>query len=308
MSLNCVPNQTVESAEGLDLVRLSTYGPKEREADVVLLSPHTGNSRKLLEKLNGSFDDSPAVVDEYLRIDADFGADALACGLAREIALISGDLRVDVVEVLYERGIVDANRVSKVARRNVLGYGHISRHNDFLRQIHDKTLEIVDKALAQVDRTKGLFLDVHSMAPYSPDGLVGEHPGLLKAYNFAYGRSRRGSRRYLDLVTSIPGEGTIANPILFENVQSALDNAGMDFRLNNPYPRPGYPAGNIRSMSYMLAHPGLALDFPKDQLSKGVAEDDGWDIANLEVDGNKVENIVRILAGAVIQSLKGIRA
>lgn len=308
MSLNCVPNQTVESMEGLDLVRLSTYGPKEREADVVLLSPHTGNSRKLLEKLDGAFDDSLSVVDEYLRIDADFGADALACGLAREIAMISGDLRVDVVEVLYERGIVDANRVSKVARRNVLDYGHISRHQDFLRQIHDKTLGIVDKVLAQVDRTKGLFLDVHSMAPYSPKGLVGEHPGVLKAYNFAYGRSQRGNRRYIDLVTSIPGEGTIANPILFKNVQNALNNAGMDFRLNNPYPNPGYPAGNIKSMSYMLAHPGLALDFPKDMLSVGTAEDDKWDISDLKFDGNKAENIAKILANAAIQSLRVIRS
>lgn len=308
MSLNCVPDQTVESIEGLDLVRLSTYGPNDREADVVLLSPHSGNSRKLLERLDGAFDDSPAVVDEYLRIDADFGADALACGIAREIAVISGDLRVDVVEVLYERGIVDPNRVSKVARRNVLDYGHLSRHQDFLRQMHYRTLEIVDKVLAQVGRTQGLFLDVHSMAPYSPEGLVGEHPGLLKAYNFSYGRSRRGNRRYLDLVTSIPRDGIIANPILFERVQSALSNAGMDFRLNNPYPKPGYPAINIMSTAYMLRYPGLALDFPKDMLSEGKAEDEGWDIADLKFDGSKVENIAKILADALIQSLRGVRS
>jgi|GEM_PF-2192724 len=308
MALNLLPRYTVESFEGLDLVKHSTYGAVDKVADVVLLCPHAGNSRQLVRKLDGAFEDDSDVVEEYLGTDVDYGSDALVHAIARDITAVSGDLRTDVVEVMYERGIVDPNRVPKEARRNVLSYSQISKHADFLGRMHDRTLEIVDRVLAQIDKSKGLFLDVHSMAPYSPKDVMGEHPGRLKAYNFAYGRSHRGARRYIDLITAIPGEGTIANPILFGNVQSALNDASMDFRQNNPYPKPGYPAKNVMGFNYMLDRPGLALDFPKDNLSVGEAENDHWNIANLEVDGNKVERIAEVLAKAVLSSLQKIRA
>lgn len=307
MTLNV--RQSVESSEGIDLVRCTSYGPENKKADVVLLSPHGGNSRQLVRSLNGSFDDSPDVLNEYLNIDADFGADALAHATAQEIAMVSGDLRVDVVQVLYERGIIDPNRVTEVSVRNILDYSKTRVHGDFLRRIHIGTLQIIEKVLAQIDETKGLFLDIHSMSPYTPVNLMGEQPGRLRAYNFPYlSRSQRKDRRYLDLITDIPGEGLVANPFVLGNVQSALWDAGQDFRRNNPYPKPGYPARNIMGTRYMEKHVGLALDFPKDMLSVGTAEDDGWDISNLELDGNKTENIAKILAGAAIQSLRVIRS
>ena len=309
MSFNLNVRQSVESSQGIDLVKNTSYGPENKKADVVLLSPHSGNSRQLVERLSGAFADKPDVLDDYLTIDADFGADDLAHAIAQEIAVVGGDLRVDVAQVLYERGIVDPNRVPSVAVRNVLDYGHGGLNKDFLRSIHSRTLEIVEKILGQIDETKGIFLDIHSMAPYSPVNLIGEQPGRLGAYSYPYrNRSQRGGRRFLDLITDIPGQGVIANPIILANVQDSLTSAGQSFRRNNPYPKPGYPAQNIMGTRYMVKHAGLALDYPKDSLTKGVAEDDGWDIANLEVDGNKVEHVAKILAGAVIQSLKGIRA
>lgn len=299
----------MESSEGIDLVQCTSYGPENKKADVVLLSPHGGNSRQLVKSLDGAFDDSPDVLDEYLNIDADFGADALAHAIAQEIAMVSGDLRVDVVQVLYERGIIDPNRVMEVSVRNILDYSKVRVHSDFLRRIHTGTLQIIERILAQIDDTKGLFLDIHSMSPYTPINLIGEQPGRLKAYNFPYrSRSQYKDRRYLDLITDIPGEGLIANPIVLGNVQSALSDAGQNFRRNNPYPKPGYPARNIMGTKYMVEHVGLALDYPKDHLSKGVAEEDGWDIAQLELDENKVEHMARILAQAAIQSLLVIRA
>lgn len=302
-------NHLVESSEGIDLVRHSSYGPRDKKADVVLVSPHGGNSRQLVRRLDGAFSDTPEVMEEYLNIDADFGADALSHAIAQEIAGVSGDLRVEVVQILYERGIIDPNRVPAVAIRNVLDYGRVGENKDFLRRIHGVTLDIVDKILRQIAVTKGMFLDIHSMAPYSPLNLMGEQPGRLGAYNYPYrSRSQRGGRRFLDLITDIPGQGLIANPIILENVQSALSDNGQNFRRNNPYPKPGYPAGNIMGIRYMTKFAGLCVDFPKDQLSMGVAEDDGWDIANLEVDGNKVEHVAKILAKAAIQSLREIRS
>lgn len=311
MSFNNGPRQIVESMGEIDLVKISSYGPQKENPDVVLLSPHGGSSRQLVRKLNGSFDDDPTTLEAYLRIDADTGANELAHGVAQEIVAISGDLRVDVVQVLFERGLVDPNRVVGFANRNVLSYGQIGAHGSLLRQVHAEAISVIDQSLAGIGKKGekgGIFFDIHSMASHTPKHLEGEQPGHLKAYNFAYGsRSQRGARRFFDLITDIPGEGMIASPIVFRNVANALTDRRVSFRQNNPYPRPGYPARNVRSTWHMVNYSGLALDLPKDSLSKGVAEDAGWDIANLEIDHGKVERMAKILAGAAIQSLREIR-
>ncbi len=175
--------------------------------------------------------------------------------------------------------------------------------------IHLETLRIINKILSQIDENKGLFLDIHSMAPYTPKDLIAEYPGRLKTYNYYYReKSQRGARRHLDLITDIPGRGMIANPIVFRNVYGALTDNGESFRQNNPYPLANFPSMQIVGTKYMIEHAGLTLDYPKDRLTKGEAESENWDIANLEVDDNKVEYMAKIIAGAVIQSLREIRS
>ncbi len=294
--------------EDIDLVKTTSYGAEKDNPDIVLLSPHGGNSRQLVRKLNGSFDDDGDTLETYFRIDADFGANELAHGIAQEIVDIRGDLRVDVVQVLFERGLVDPNRVSGFSNRNVFGYGKFGGSGELLRHVHDAAISIVDKRLSGIGKSNGIFFDLHSMASHTPKDLQSEQPGRLNEYNFAYGsRSQRGARRSLDLITDIPGEGMIASPVVFRNVAMALADDGVGFRRNNPYPRPGYPARNVRSTWHMLTHPGLSLDFPKDLLTEGVAEDDRWDIANLKIDHGKVARTAKILARAAIQSLREIR-
>lgn len=308
MSLNS-HSQLVDSVHGIDAVKTTSYGVRKSRADVVLMAQHAGNSRQLVAKLNGKVVDDPGVFEDFLRIDRDACTSELAHAIAEQIARTAGDLSVRVVEVLYERGLLDPNRTAGFAVRNVLKHEGDTEIMDLMRDLHIKTAEVYNRYLRDVSVSKGLFLDLHSMAPYDPLDLEGEQPGNLVAYNDAYAaRSRRGARRSLDLIVgSLDTKTMIANPCLVENVFRRLEAKDVPMKFNEPYPRPGMDISRIMSARYMMEYPGLALDFPKDFCTIDEAENSSWDIANPEPDHNKIQMYAKILGPAVVESVWDIR-
>jgi hypothetical protein len=297
------------STDGIDSLRVTTYGSLSKKNDVVLLAQHDGKSRQLVPRINGSLLDGSKDYEDYLRIDRDAGTPELAHAIADGIIGTSGDLRVQVVEVLYERGILDPNRIAGLSIRKFLNIGANPELRELLIRLHAQASVVCNSSLLDILETNGLFVDLHSMAPYDPLSLGEEAPGTLADYNSAYSsRSRRGSRRSLDVITDIPGEKRIAHPVLVRNMLARFDAFGVPTKLNDPYPKLGMPARNIMSARYMEAYPGVALDFTKDTLSRLEAEVDGWDIANLETDLNKVEMVAGIVSAAIVESLWEIRS
>lgn len=299
----------VMSMEGMDLLRVTSYGPLEKPADLVLLAQHGGQSRDLGKRLNGSVVDQPGVYEDFLRIDRDAGTPELAHAVANEVVKITGDLRVNVVEVLYERGILDPNRIAGLAIRNFLKLDNNRELSELMMRMHALTAQVCNANLAEILGSNGFFVDVHSMAPYDPLGLGEEEPGTLLSYNDAYSnRAKRGARRSLDLITDIPGERLIAHPVLVKNMLRGFENGNVPTKSNDPYPKKGMPVRNIMSARYMLAFPGVALDLPKDYMSRGEAESISWNIADLQMDFNKVEMLAEIVATAIVRSLLEIRS
>lgn len=303
-----VAKEEVFSTDGIDAMKVTSYGAMSKEADVVLLAQHDGKSRQLVQRLNGVMLHDSQVYEDYLRIDRDAGTPELAHAIAEKVMHLAGDLRVQVVEILYERGILDPNRIAGLSIRKFLHLETNPELRELMIRLHAQTSIVCNTNLADLLGTKGLFVDLHSMAPYDPVNLGEEVPGALHDYNHAYvSRSRRGVRRSLDVITDIPGEKSIAHPVLVENMLARFEAYGVPTKLNDPYPKLGMPVRNIMSARYMEAYPGVALDFTKDSLSKGEAEMDGWDIANLETDLNKVEMMAGIVSAAIVESLREIR-
>lgn len=304
----------VDSLDGIDAVRTTYYGlGKGEKANVILMAQHGGDSRQLVSRFNGAFADNPQVLDDYLKIDRDACTPELAHAIAAQIAGTTSGLQVKVVEVLYERGILDPNRIAGHAIRNVLRHGDNSEVLDLLMRLHLETVKVINAHLRDLAETDGgLFVDLHSMAPYEALGLEGERPGHLVAYNYAYSsRERRGERRQLDLITEIPGPRMIANPVLVGNMQSRLDAHGVSFDFNKPYPKADMSVEEVRRVMttrYMEVYPGMAIDIPKDFLTKHDADHPSWDLRYPEVDQWKIDFYAKIFGPAITESVWDIAA
>lgn len=300
----------VISMEGIDVVRVTSYGPKDRKPDCVFLAQHDGSADQLLPRIQGSLIDEPEVVDRYIEVNRDVGSGVLAHFSAMEATRISNDLRFLVVEALVPREIIDPNRISECAVRNVLNPEGSQEVVGLLLRIHEKIVNFINEILYRLLHNKGVFVDVHTMSPFSPENYNDEEAGNLKEFIDLWTNPARQKpeRRAIDLITEIPGERLISNPVLIRNFSAGLAGAGIKKKENDPYPRPGYPARKVLSTLRLLDIPGLAVDVTKDTLSKAKVDDPDWDLGRIKLDSLKVQNLAKIFAAAVVESLQEIRS
>lgn len=298
------------SMEGIDVVKVTSYGSENRKADCVFLAQHDGGPEQLIPRINGSLIDAPEVVDEYMEVNRDVGSAELAHVSAMEAVRISNDLRVLVVEALVPREIIDPNRIKEYAVRNVLNPEGSQEAVGLLLRIHEKIVTVMNELLYGLLKNKGIFVDIHTMSPFSPENYLDEEAGRLTEFIDLWTNPARqkSGRRSLDLITEIPGERLIADPVLVRNFSAALEANNVDKKYNDPYPRQGYPTRRVLGTLRMIDIPGIAIDVPKDYLSVAGVADPEWHLGKLKLSSEKVGFLAKILAKASVQSLREIRS
>lgn len=284
------------------------YYPKCRiPFDAVILCQHgddgTDFFKRKEEAIQSLSNHDPALLQAYLAIEQDVGSSELAHAIANSLVGMSSErFSVVVLDVPLPRAFIDANRVREHALRPVFDYaGREDIAASFLRQYDHETSSIAS-TLRQLS-SQGVVLDIHSMAPYSPqvNQVDGAHavelsPTTLDRYVRAYtDPAMRGERCNIDIVTSLEDGSIIADHVLAAECARQFDQSGIHYRFNHPY----HTNEKVMTTRYMHRHHTLAVDVPKDYIARTPGSQ-AFDLANLE----PVPDMINAVAVPIAQAAK----
>jgi len=255
-------------------------------ADLILLNQHgyeiVGND-PFLNEFPEILDAVPVdeeILIQYCKLERDFGAPELTQGIAEKVATTRPATRIKIAHVETPRGILDGNRWDP---------------KDGVREIFDKTehetlFEKLAKLLKQIRseideilktlNPNGVFIDIHTMAPFNRHKVVNVKPDKILEYLDSYlNPTNHGNLRHLDLITAREKQDHIADEQLLESLQHSLRSNSVDFRQNDPY----HATIEAASRRYMEQYSGIAIDVPKH-----------WLATNQTMDSVDLENVNEI--------------
>jgi hypothetical protein len=291
-----------------EFVKRTVYGNKAAaRTDVVLISPHDGEWRPFFELYPELLTICPArkeTLETFLKIEEDFGASELVAEIAKYIGKASNNLRIDIIEILLPRSVIDGNRVTEKAVRHIFNHHDHSDLVHVFQELHRGVVNTIQNYLKELS-PGGIVIDVHTMAPYDPNKsnkatateAISETPDNLPLYIDGYiNRRKYGQRRVLDLITQTADKETLADLKLAEILEKSLQKYQFTTKRNDPYPYSEYTL----STRYVRQYQGIAIDIPKDYLSIRKAEEEGFDLANLEIDFYKLNILAEAIGTAVV--------
>lgn len=293
----------------LEPVSVHRWGPAGDPPDIVLLCLHDGAAGPLLDGLGltpGDLGHPAALVAEYLEIERDVGSAALTQALAARLHALRPALRVVEVRAELPRGLVDCGRVPGAALRAIVRSCGRSTLPDDLARRHAAAIAAVRGAILSLDPLTGVFLDVHTMAPFDPpvartatrSEAIRDDDWSLADYVELWRCAFRGGRaRPIDLIVSVAGR-PVSDAALTDALRAALSGKGYDVALDVPYASGDHLVGGWS----MQRRRGLVVDVPKSMLTVGL---EGH---RLRVDPGRVSSLAHDLAVPLVDILDGPRA
>ncbi|MBI5223126.1 hypothetical protein HY990_01760 [Candidatus Micrarchaeota archaeon] len=274
-----------------NFVRVTSYVPGQSRRKFVLLVQHDGDGRDILSRhpnIASELNTPRNFFDRYLLIERDVGTSELAHAIA---AKLHSD--AIVVECTLPRGLVDPNRSSAHALPSVLNLDPNHPLAKILLDAHTQAIQEIQRVLREADPV--LYLDVHSMSPYSLDPRKAPAAGFSSIARHVTGwLSFQGAPRSVDIITSTPESEVLADLRLATVIESAFSGLGISTIRNYPF----CAINQITGTQYLRTHPGLAVDVPKTHLTSGDALD------QLKVDFDKID----LLASAIADRLNVLLA
>lgn len=271
-------------------VSITDFGDTSRRTpDITILGSHA-EGRKFTGPFWDAFPDvrshlhptDRSVFEDYLDLEYDVGTSPLALETALALARTGNFVRV--IRILVHRAVLDCNRMDflntdgsrTLALRNI--WNPDQDHTALFARLQAVHQEVMDTVLAAVSDTR-LFLDLHSMAPYSPvsrhhasDAAIKsaqEEPGFLRDYrdDFVFAKTRGGLRRPVDFVSTTASGELLIDPDFRETIRALLHRADLPAKANDPY-----TLGDKRLLGKelltRLEHRGLVIDIPKPFLTE----------------------------------------
>ena len=284
-------------------VSISNFGNSyDSRPDIVLICPHGDDGAEFINQHNiKQLVTDPVVFDKYNLLETDRGSRELTIEIAKQIVAKSNNLMVEVVDVQIPRSVLDCNRIPGRELRRVADWNNNQVLANELSSIHTEVINLVLARLANMSR-KGVYLDVHTMADYSPVGAsfdvnapaLEEYHEDLEGYvsNFLVIDNDL-QKRSIDLICS-NGSTLLADLSLLHGVEQVLQNSGVPIARNRPY------ALNSRIMSNLYAetYSGLTVDFLKGSLLGG-----SKDILFSPIDSYAVTEVATPFSRALIERL-----
>ena len=303
-----------------DLIHHSRYGDSKVERDILILCQHDDNGIAFLERfrdiLSPSIADDEETLHRYLEVERDTGSSELAFAVAQKILRkMDKPTRIDILTASVPRGIIDLNRTADKAFRNVFR-PKTEEITAFLHEIYSIIRREIRKHIASLIGEGGIFLDMHTMSPFSPPALVEGHvhslverPGHLDEYIDAYVLACvNGKRRTNDIVCSRKSLHdfffeTPADIEVLLHITRAFTRDQIDFAFNSPYSLYGHNA-NFHDMRIPGSR-GIALDIDKSELvTSATPVECCQQLDALTIDPQKVARMATPIADALVQTLQ----
>ncbi len=233
-----------------------------------------------------------AVVEEYLAISADRGADELTTALALHVHRCTG-CTVRVHQPRIHRGLGDVNRLLPSAFSWLLP---LVEHLDEIRALVTAHREAQTEIWRSIQIAR-LVIDVHTMSPRAPRSLPRAELSRVAEHVAAW-RNADGADRPIDVVSRIEGEALIPEVIYRTAAQAFADFGTVAF--DEPYS----PTRDFLNGRLGRERPMLSFDIPKPILAGMRLDNPRFDLATFSLDHGVIEAIAEALAGAIDESLR----
>lgn len=282
------------------------------EPSLVILCPHDDDGETFLAdypEILEACRTTREVMERYLTLERDHGSRELSQAIMDTFMHEThGDYQSVLLIDRIPRAILDTNRIAKTAIRDIFDQKIRPALTKKMYEEHEKVMLEKRRVMGPLGRNGGVFLDIHTMAPYSRGDEVALKPGNMNVRNYidsyVYAREQGGKRRKLDLITKADPIENVADKRLTDWLKAELTASGVEWDENAPYTVP--MAYGILSSYNMLQFNGIAIDVPKDYLTDVRAEDSTFDILRRpNIDTGKVQDLAAIIARATIKRLRG---
>ncbi|QIW10861.1 hypothetical protein [Francisella sp. LA112445] len=287
------------------------YTDEDLRFDLVLTCPHAEIGSNFIEF------DYPAIkqliklekqaFDDFLAIEYDFGTYSLSHAIAQKLYCEYG-LYTLIMEPTFPRSVLDAGRLYPNCIRNIIDYDQHLELKDSLIKLYDEYMEKLCHVVAVAKSYNAVSIDLHTMSSYSPNVIqeryseaIIETPDTLEQYIDLYKKAHiEGEKRITELFTGDARNGIFASKMLLESLSRELEAIGIDIQYDKPY----ILAEHLVAHYLVCELETVCIDIPKDLISKVTTDDEEYDIANLEVDKNKLLTMAEAFAKAVADTRK----
>ena len=292
-------------------ISLHFYTQENMRFDLLITCPHAELGSDFVEF---DYPDTSRVVNlwkedfaDFLAIEHDFGTHELSHALAEKLYEKYGVCTL-VVELTFPRSILDAGRLYPNCLRNVVDYEKSPQLRESLVKLHETYMERLCHVVAVAKSYGALSIDLHTMSTYSPNVIqeryaeaISETPDNLLKYIKLYKNSHKeGDKRVTELFSGDARNGIFASTELLKGLYRELQAKDVDVEFDKPYILAEHLVAH-----YLVCELGtVCIDIPKDLLSTVTTMDDGYDIAKLEVDKVKLNDMADILASSVVNARK----
>lgn len=294
-----------------EAISLHFYTQENMKFDLLITCPHAELGNNFIEY------DYPAIeklvdldktdFDDFLSLEYDFGTQPLSHAIAQKLYADYGVCTL-VVEPTFPRSILDAGRLYPNCLRNIIDYKEYPELRKSLVELYEAYIEKLCHVVAVAKSYGALSIDLHTMSTYSPNVIqeryaeaISETPNNLYNYIQLYKRSHiDGDKRVTELFSGDARNGIFASTELLKSLYRGLQAKEIDVEFDKPYILAEHLVAH-----YLVCELGtVCIDIPKDLLSIITTESDDYDIAKLEVDKVKLNEMAEIFASSVVNARK----
>ncbi|MFT4694660.1 MAG: hypothetical protein ACI8TE_001578 [Francisella sp.] len=306
-------NETIKPfySKYYEAISLHFYTQENMKFDLLITCPHAElgsdfveldypNIGKLINLKKEDFTD-------FLAIEYDFGTHTLSHAIAEKLYKEYGVCTL-VVEPTFPRSILDAGRLYPNCLRNIVDYNDHPQLRESLVGLYEAYMEKLCHVVAVAKSYGALSIDLHTMSTYSPNVIqeryaeaISETPNNLLDYIQLYKRSHiDGDKRVTELFSGDVRNGIFASTELLKSLYRELQTKEIDVEFDKPYILAEHLVAH-----YLVCELGtVCIDIPKDLLSTITTIDERYDIAKLEVDKAKLNDMAEIFASSVVNARK----
>ncbi|ASG68769.1 hypothetical protein fh0823_18730 [Francisella halioticida] len=288
------------------------YTDEDLRFDLVITCPHADLGSNFTEF------DYPAIkqlvklekkdFDDFLSIEYDFGTYSLSHAIAQKL-YSEYSLYTLIMEPTFPRSILDAGRLYPNCIRNIIDYDQHPKLKNSLVKLYDEYMQKLCHVVAVAKNYNAISIDLHTMSSYSPNVIqeryseaIIETPETLDDYIDLYRKAHmEGEKRITELFTGDARNGIFASKELLGSLSCELEAMGIDIQYDKPY----ILAEHLVAHYLVCELETVCIDIPKDLLSKiTTADNEKYDIANLEVDQKKLISMAEAFAKAIAGTCK----
>ncbi|MFC4893008.1 hypothetical protein ACFPDQ_08085 [Pseudofrancisella aestuarii] len=282
------------------------YSDGDLRFDVLLTCPHSELGHDFIEFDYPIFAEliklDKVAFEQFLEIECDFGTRELAKEIAKFL-YNKFNLKTLIIEPSFPRSILDAGRLYPNCLRNVIDYNQHPKLKAELLKLYDRYMEHLCHAVAIAKSYNAVSIDLHTMSTYSPNIIqeryaeaIIETPDTLEEYIRLFRDSHKeGELRLTELFTGDHRNGIFANQELLDALAKQFHDQGVEIQYDKPYILAEHLVAH-----YLVCELGtVCIDLPKDFLSKKVTSDTDYDLAKLEIDEVKLNQMTAIFSKAI---------